>query len=101
MKTRSLPIFILAITVVSAGLNAQEIRSVQATDGSQLTEKSAVDDNVAAKDAFQFETVGLYVSLPTDLPPTDPGFYDFLASCGYNYLEFCEAGFRWRADLLP
>ena len=24
-----------------------------------------------------------------------------LASCGYNYLEFCEAGFRSRPDLLP
>jgi len=35
------------------------------------------------------------------LPPTDEKFYDFLKTCGYNYLEFCEAGFRWRPDLLP
>src|SRR5687767_4320598 len=56
---------------------------------------------VPAKNTSRFETVGLYVSLPTDLPPTDPSFYDFLASCGYNYLEFCEAGFRSRPALLP
>jgi hypothetical protein len=56
---------------------------------------------VLAKNKSPFQTVGLYVSLPTDLPPTDPSFYDFLAFCGYNYLEFCEAGFRSRPDLLP
>jgi hypothetical protein len=27
--------------------------------------------------------------------------YDFFRACGYNYLEFCEAGFRSRPDLLP
>jgi hypothetical protein len=27
--------------------------------------------------------------------------YDFYKACGYNYLEFCEAGFRCRPDLLP
>ena len=27
--------------------------------------------------------------------------YEFFKACGYNYLEFCEAGFRSRADLLP
>src|SRR6266480_2754816 len=48
-----------------------------------------------------FETVGLYASLPTDPPPTDPRVYDFFKACGYNYLEFCEAGFRSRPDLLP
>jgi len=48
-----------------------------------------------------FETVGLYASLPTDPPPKDPRVYDFFKACGYNYLEFCEAGFRFRPDLLP
>src|ERR1051325_5014040 len=48
-----------------------------------------------------FETVGLYASLPTDPPPKDPRVYDFFKACGYNYLEFCEAGFRSRPDLLP
>src|SRR5207249_5344365 len=42
-----------------------------------------------------------YASLPTDPPPTDPRVYDFFKACGYNYLEFCEAGFRSRPDLLP
>lgn len=27
--------------------------------------------------------------------------YEFFRACGYNYLEFCEAGFRSRPDLLP
>jgi len=48
-----------------------------------------------------FDTVGLYVSLPTDPPPASPKYYDFFRACGYNYLEFCEAGFRTRPDLLP
>jgi hypothetical protein len=48
-----------------------------------------------------FDTVGLYVSLPTDPPPASPRYYDFFRACGYNYLEFCEAGFRTRPDLLP
>src|SRR5216683_1494702 len=48
-----------------------------------------------------FQTVGLYASLPTDPPPEDAGVYDFFKACGYNYLEFCEAGFRSRPDLLP
>jgi hypothetical protein len=48
-----------------------------------------------------FDTVGLYVSLPTDPPPASPKYYDFFRACGYNYLEFCEAGFRMRPDLLP
>ncbi len=48
-----------------------------------------------------FETVGLYASLPTDPPPQDPRVYDFFKACGYNYLEFCEGGFRYRPDLLP
>lgn len=48
-----------------------------------------------------FETIGLYCSLPTDPPPKDPQMYEFFKACGYNYLEFCEAGFRSRPDLLP
>src|SRR5437773_10008642 len=48
-----------------------------------------------------FETVGLYASLPTDPPPKDPRVYDFFKACGHNYLEFCEAEFRFLADLLP
>jgi len=51
--------------------------------------------------AWRFATIGLYASLPTDLPPTDPNIYEFLEACGYNYLEFCEAGFRSRPDRLP
>jgi hypothetical protein len=47
-----------------------------------------------------FETIGLYCSLPTDPPPKDPQMYEFFKACGYNYLEFCEAGFRSRPDLL-
>jgi hypothetical protein len=65
------------------------------------TEKAAVDANRPAKNTVRLETVGLYVSLPTDPPPTDPRVYDFFKACGYNYLEFCEAGFRSRPDLLP
>jgi hypothetical protein len=45
------------------------------------------------------ETVGLYVSLPTDPPPKNPAVYDYFRACGYNYLEFCEAGFRYRPPL--
>ena len=48
-----------------------------------------------------FETIGLYCALPTDPPPKDPQMYEFFKACGYNYLEFCEAGFRSRSDLLP
>ena len=55
----------------------------------------------ATESATGFDTVGLYVSLPTDPPPASPKHYDFFRACGYNYLEFCEAGFRTRPDLLP
>src|ERR1051325_6749852 len=55
----------------------------------------------SAEHAGGFETVGLYASLPTDPPPKNPRVYDFFKACGYNYLEFCEAGFRSRPDLLP
>jgi len=54
-----------------------------------------------ANHAGGFETIGLYCALPTDPPPKDPRMYDFYKACGYNYLEFCEAGFRSRPDLLP
>jgi hypothetical protein len=53
------------------------------------------------KHAAGFETIGLYCALPTDPPPKDPRMYEFYEACGYNYLEFCEAGFRTRPDLLP
>src|SRR2546429_4351099 len=55
----------------------------------------------SAEHAGGFETVGLYASLPTDPLPKEPRVYDFFKACGYNYLEFCEAGFRSRPDLLP
>ena len=55
----------------------------------------------ATENAAGFDTVGLYVWLPTDPPPAGPKHYDFFRACGYNYLEFCEAGFRTRPDLLP
>ncbi|HET9393621.1 MAG TPA: hypothetical protein VFO29_08925 [Candidatus Rubrimentiphilum sp.] len=55
----------------------------------------------ASAQGAPFETIGLYCSLPTDLPPKDSNTYDFFKACGYNYLEFCEAGFRYRPDLLP
>src|SRR5688500_5432034 len=92
MKIRLLPASTFAITVLS--LAAALAFAQQKPTGPDASE-------VSAKNTFHFETVGLYVSLPTDLPSTDPSFYDFLASCGYNYLEFCEAGFRSRPDLLP
>src|SRR5262249_36692766 len=55
----------------------------------------------AEKHARSLETIGLYCALPTDPPPKDPRMYEFFKACGYNYLEFCEAGFRSRPDLLP
>lgn len=55
----------------------------------------------SAKSPGSFETIGLYCALPTDPPPKDPQMYEFFKACGYNYLEFCEAGFRSRPDLLP
>jgi hypothetical protein len=68
-------------------------------------DSSMLGTNVEAKsrgkDTSGFETVGLYASLPTDPPPKDPQVYRFFHACGYNYLEFCEAGFRSRPDLLP
>jgi hypothetical protein len=62
---------------------------------------AAQEVKIPQKSAGGFETIGLYCSLPTDPPPKDPRMYDFLRACGYNYLEFCEAGFRSRPDLLP
>ena len=62
---------------------------------------TAANVTSSIKRADGFETIGLYVSLPTDPPPANPEAYDFYKACGYNYLEFCEAGFRARPDLLP
>ena len=61
----------------------------------------AAEPRNSAKPAGSFDTIGLYCALPTDPPPKDPRMYDFYKACGYNYLEFCEAGFRCRPDLLP
>src|SRR5215471_2051968 len=58
------------------------------------------EGTIPANSAGGFETIGLYCSLPTDPPPKDPRMYDFYKACGYNYLEFCEAGFRSRPDRL-
>jgi hypothetical protein len=62
---------------------------------------AAAEVKVRAKSAGDFETIGLYCSLPTNPPPKDPHMYEFFKACGYNYLECCEAGFRSRPDLLP
>lgn len=68
-------------------------------------DSSMLGTNVEARnggeDPAGFETIGLYASLPTDPPPMDPQVYRFFQACGYNYLEFCEAGYRSRPDLLP
>src|SRR5213083_1177859 len=81
------------------------LRAVLATSaGPLLFQNSSVVEREASRSAEHaggFETVGLYASLPTDPPPKDPRVYDFFKACGYNYLEFCEAGFRSRPDLLP
>src|SRR5436309_5715783 len=81
------------------------LRAALATSaGSFLFQNSSMLEREAsrpAEHAGAFETVGLYASLPTDPPPRDPRVYDFFKACGYNYLEFCEAGFRSRPDLLP
>ena len=83
------------------------LRTALATSvGSILFQEStitaaAAKANSPAKSAGGFETIGLYCSLPTDPPPKDPQMYEFFRACGYNYLEFCEAGFRSRVDLLP
>jgi len=92
---RSVCLTILALLIAVWG-------GVRADRGDRAqTDDSAVDAERPAKNTIRFETVGLYVSLPTDPPPTDPAVYDFLRASGYNYLEFCEAGFRTRPDLLP
>src|SRR5438477_6278030 len=81
------------------------LRAVLATSaGPCLFQNSSMVEREASRSAEHaggFETVGLYASLPTDPPPKDPRVYDFFKACGYNYLEFCEAGFRSRPDLLP
>ncbi len=80
--------------------------AVATSVGSFLSQDSpilgaAAEAKSSAKHAGAFETIGLYCSLPTDPPPKDPRMYDFYKACGYNYLEFCEAGFRSRPDHLP
>src|SRR5260370_26752598 len=80
--------------------------AVATSVGSFLSQDSPIlgapaEAKSAAKHAGAFETIGLYCSLPTDPPPKDPQMYDFYKACGYNYLEFCEAGFRSRPDHLP
>ncbi len=81
------------------------LRAALATSaGPLLFQNSSMFEREASRSAEHaggFETVGLYASLPTDPPPKDPRVYDFFKACGYNYLEFCEAGFRSRPDLLP
>jgi len=81
------------------------LRAALATSaGPFLFQNSSMFERQASRSAEHaggFETVGLYASLPTDPPPKDPRVYDFFKACGYNYLEFCEAGFRSRPDLLP
>ena len=81
------------------------LRAVLATSaGPFLFQNSSMVEREASRSAEHaggFATVGLYASLPTDPPPQDPRVYDFFKACGYNYLEFCEAGFRARPDLLP
>jgi hypothetical protein len=90
---------VIGLTIITLLTTASS--DAPANRGRTLTEKAVVDAKRPAKNTSGFETVGLYVSLPTDPPPTDPRVYDFLKHCGYNYLEFCEAGFRTRPDLLP
>src|SRR6516165_12562627 len=79
--------------------------ALAASVGSSLFQDSprlgAAAAKIPAKSADGFETIGLYCALPTDPPPKDPQMYEFFKACGYNYLEFCEAGFRSRSDLLP
>jgi hypothetical protein len=70
------------------------------TNGGAASE-SRLEAPTGSGDASGLATVGLYVSLPTDPPPTDNNLYDFFKACGYNYLEFCEAGFHTRPDLFP
>src|SRR2546430_2387429 len=81
------------------------LRAALATSaGPFLFQNSSMFEREASRSAEHaggFETVGLYASLPTDPPPKDPRVYDFFKACGYDYLEFCEAGFRTRPDLLP
>src|SRR5260370_5302221 len=73
--------------------------AVATSVGSFLSQDSpilggAAEAKSSAKHAGAFETIGLYCSLPTDPPPKDPQMYDFYKACGYNYLEFCEAGVK-------
>jgi hypothetical protein len=46
----------------------------------------------------RFATIGIYITPPDT---NDTVTYAFLKECGYNYLEFCEAGFARRPGALP
>ncbi len=97
VKATSHSIGILVVVLLLAlSCDAPADQRSQTTQG-----KPSANTGHSPKNTSPFETVGLYVSLPTDPPPTDPKVYDFLKASGYNYLEFCEAGFRSRPDLLP
>ena len=60
-------------------------------------DQTAASQPVARK-AQRFQTIGIYISPPQS---HESHYYDFYGACGYNYLEFCEAGFGRRPDLLP
>jgi hypothetical protein len=68
-------------TMIAAAQFAGDTASSKATPGSR-----------------RFDTIGLYVTPPGK---EEAHYYDFYQACGYNYLEFCEAGFARRPDLLP
>src|SRR5437588_11724528 len=81
------------------------LRAVLATSaGPFLFHNSSMVEREASRSAEHaggFATVGLYASLPSHPRAQDPGACDFLNACGCNYLEFREAGFGSRPDLLP
>lgn len=94
-KTKYVPSLLILLLVVAYSISLRD-QPVQSVTGKASLEVQHPIGNISS-----FGTVGLYVSLPTDPPPTDPRLYDFFKACGYNYLEFCEAGFRSRPDVLP
>lgn len=71
-----------------------------ARDAKIAAAQAATDHGLSKTNAGarRFDTIGLYVS-----PPGKEAthYYDFYKASGYNYLEFCEAGFARRPDLLP
>ncbi|MBM3493989.1 MAG: hypothetical protein FJX72_06680 [Armatimonadetes bacterium] len=54
-------------------------------------------DQPVAHPAHRFSTVGIYVQPPT---AEQTHYFDFYKDCGYNYIEYCEAGFARRPDTL-